>query len=34
MDMRMLAQPILSLKGHKKAVSYVQYVNDKELVSA
>ena len=33
-DIRKFNEPYLVMKGHKKAVSYVQYLNDKELVSA
>ncbi len=33
-DIRKFTEPYLVMKGHKKAVSYVQYLNDKELVSA
>lgn len=33
-DIRKFNEPYLTLKGHRKAVSYVQYLNDKELVSA
>ena len=33
-DIRKLSEPLMLLQGHKKAVSYVQFLNDKELVSA
>ena len=31
MDIQMFSEPVLSLRGHKKAVTYVRYLNDKEL---
>ena len=34
LDVRKFGEPYLVLKGHRKSVSYVQYLNDKELVSA
>lgn len=33
-DLRSPKEPLRIFKGHRKAVSYVQFVNDKELVSA
>ena len=33
-DIRKFNEPVLSLHGHKKAVSYVQFLTEKELVSA
>lgn len=33
-DIRKFNEPVLSLHGHKKAVSYVQFLSEKELVSA
>lgn len=33
-DLRQPKEPLRIFKGHRKAVSYVQFVNDKELVSA
>ena len=32
-DLRDLRQPLSVLEGHKKAVSYCQFLNHKELVS-
>ena len=34
MDVRKFTEPMMTLQGHKKAVSYVQYLNEKELISA
>ena len=33
MDIRMFSKPVLSLRDHKKAVTYVDYLNDNDLVS-
>lgn len=33
-DLRFLAKPLAVLKGHKKAVSYVKFLNGHEIVSA
>ena len=33
-DIRKFNEPYQTLQGHRKAVSYVQYLNSKELVSA
>lgn len=33
-DLRYLARPLAVLKGHKKAVSYVKFLNGQEIVSA
>jgi E3 ubiquitin-protein ligase RFWD2 len=33
-DIRLFTEPVISLKGHKKAVSYIHYLNDNHLVSA
>lgn len=33
-DLRNLSQPHLSFRGHKKAVSYVKFLNKEEIVSA
>lgn len=34
MDLRQPKEPLRIFKGHRKAVSYVQFVNERELVSA
>lgn len=34
MDMRMPQAPLHQLKGHRKAVSYVQFMSNSEVVSA
>jgi hypothetical protein len=33
-DLRKLSQPLFIYKGHDKAVSYVRFLNGKEMVSA
>lgn len=33
-DLRKPTEQLLELKGHRKAVSYVQFINTKEIVSA
>ena len=33
-DVRNFSEPFLTLKGHRKAVSYVNFISDNELVSA
>jgi hypothetical protein len=33
-DLRQPRQPLSVFRGHKKAVSYVKFLNDTELVSA
>ena len=33
-DLRNPQQQLFELKGHRKAVSYVQFINTKEVISA
>ena len=34
MDLRKPSEPVAEFKGHRKAVSYVHFINSQELVSA